>query len=46
MYNLVAWPKKIHILAVLSTAFCSVMFPTVIWLYTEQPMEVLSRWLY
>ena len=32
-------------LAVLSTAFGSVTFPTVIWLYTEQLMTVHSQWL-
>ena len=33
-------------LAVLSTAFGSVTFPTVIWLYTKQSMAVHSQWLY
>ena len=33
-------------LAVLSTAFGSVTFPTVIWLYTELLMAVHSQWLY
>ena len=32
-----------NILAVLSTAFGSVTFPTVIWLYSEQPMAVHSQ---
>ena len=35
-----------NISAVLSTAFGSVTFPTVIWLYSEQLMGAHSHWLY